>query len=193
MIKLQNNASHKSLIAIVPLLCFLMTLAGCLSVGPFHRLDTKYAEGDSTYILNVPLIKQKAGACCGSACLAMASDYWGMGNMAKETITRLPCPEAGFSGKELKSMANEAGLSAEIFSGNISDLYAELLKTRPVIAMLKSQGTGFHYTLVIGFSRKDERIILNDPGLGRVYISVSAFKKKWRKSKNFSMLLIPLK
>jgi len=169
-------------------LLLLCIVSGC-SVLPVNKVTTEYLHSDKTYILNVPFIKQKSKSCCGLVCLSMVLKYWTEDTESTEFAQQGLCPKGGFSGDELRQMAEKQGFRAVIYKGNVADLYQHLEATRLIIVFLGKQNSR-HSFIVCGRTQSEE-IVLVDPAEGYVFAKIQDFQKAWKRSNFFSMLVIP--
>ena len=177
-------------IHIRPLLVLLLLciVSGCSGL-PVNKVTTEYLHSDKTYILNVPFIKQKSKNCCGLVCLSMVIEYWTENPEMTEFAQQLRCPKRGFSGEELRQMAEKQGFRAVIYKGNVADLYQHLEATRPIIVFLRNDHSS--YSFIVCGRTQNEEIVLVHPAEGYVFIKIQDFQKAWKGSERFSMLVIP--
>jgi ABC-type bacteriocin/lantibiotic exporter with double-glycine peptidase domain len=195
---------HNSPKKFLPLLilCIALLSCGCAS----YAIDLAYTElvknrqltekdihSEETYVLDIPVKKQKSANCCGIACLEMVLSYWA--EPAKQTlnfnIENNDCPKNGFTGKELKEMAIIDGYNAFVYKGDLKDIYKNLSAARPIIVILKIFGSN-HYVVVSGYSQNGN-LVINNPSEGRMFWDLEDFMDRWKKANYFSMLILPKK
>lgn len=158
---------------------------------PYHHVTPDYIKCENNFIIDVPVIKQKGNNCCGVACLSMVITYWYIyDDHLLDLLQKLKCPKKGFSGKELKSIAENNGFNAYIFRGRMYDILRHIKSTRPLIVMLGS-GKIRHFSTIVGFSEEKQHVILIDPNKGMVYMKYKDFMVAWEESKRFTLLIVP--
>jgi predicted double-glycine peptidase len=159
-----------------------------------------YAQNQTSLWLDVPFVQQvKAG--CGSAAVAMVTEYWArqFPDLAKaqadaERIdAMLPAiSPKGIGGEALKRYLEDRGFRAFIFEGELSDVRSHFAKGRPLIVCLapkRNRGL-LHYAVVVGIDEKD--VWLNDSARGRLFREdVDRFVNEWRGTGNWALLAVP--
>ena len=182
--KLRSRALPRPL---VPLFILFM-IPGCSGL-PKHGVSKAYLNSTETCILNIPFEKQEAPNRCGLTCLSMVMHYWNGASQSSELNDRFDCPSQGFSGGELRGIAEKAGYKAYIFRGRLGYLYHHLQATRPIIVILGKEGAR-HYYVAVGYSKAGD-VVLADPATGLIAVSAEAFTDAWKKADCFSMLVVP--
>ena len=152
------------------------------------KLSEEDLHGEKTYVLKVPLVKQKSGACCGLAALAMVMDYWTEKPVYAKKFEEMDCPPKGFTGAALKAISKTNGFEAVTYQGSLPDLFKHLTATRPLIVMLKTY-TARHYVVVIGHS-DEGRLVINDPIKGTIFFGMEDFLSRWKGANRFTMLVV---
>ena len=78
-----------------------------------------------------------------------------------------PAPEQGLRAATLRDLARRQGLQAFLIPGQLGDLERELQRRHPVlVGVVKRYGQRAypHYEVVVGMSRRTQRILTLDPG-----------------------------
>lgn len=117
-----------------------------------------------------PVLKQRDMSECGTTCLAMIFQYYGMDN-ARELLREMAgVTSEGTSLYQLKMTAARFNFNARGYQGSYSSL-EEI--TSPCIAHYE----GNHFVII---RRADYRSVwITDPGYGRVKMDKNEFLKKW--------------
>ena len=184
-------------ILFVALLATVFLCQGCATnaINLFRGVVNKRSltkqdiESPDTYILPVPFIKQPAEKCCGQAALAMVLLYWKENPDTVSFIKEHPCPETGFTGRQMVDMAVAQGFKALVYKGGLPDLIKHVSATRPIIVIIDNLGA-FHYVVVTGFSQNEE-LMINDPMKGRVVYKKKFFMDLWERAGFFALMIVP--
>ncbi len=180
----------------------LLALLGCLlacgcylgSARSATPADLGADEGWER-IEGVPEVRQVARQDCGAAALAMVLGYW------KRTVTRddisaanPPAPERGISAAALRDVARRQGLAAFVIPGQFGDLERELQRRHPIlVGVVKRYGRRAypHYEVVVGMSRRTQRILTLDPADGLRVDSREGFAAEWAAAKQVTLIVYP--
>jgi ABC-type bacteriocin/lantibiotic exporter with double-glycine peptidase domain len=144
----------------------------------------------------VPFVEQRAENDCGAAALAMVLRYWGL-PVRLEAITpgQPRHAERGLRAGELRDFARGRGLEAFVVQGQLTDLWAEIERARPVIVGLgKPYGDErlAHYEVVVGLHRQRRRILTLDPARGWRENSLEAFAAEWAPAQQLLLVVFRL-
>ncbi len=144
--------------------------------------------------LDVPYVHQK-GKLCGPASLAMVLQYWGVRETQHTLRELIPImQDDGVEPEQLKKVAEEAGFTAFVYSGDFEDLEHHLSKGRPIIVQIQSSRLlrTFHYIVVVGVDHKNQTLLVHDPGSNPLEkISYSSLRRNWGKTNFLSILILP--
>ncbi|HVU05776.1 MAG TPA: cysteine peptidase family C39 domain-containing protein [Polyangiaceae bacterium] len=139
-------------------------------------------DGDWTFIPHFPRVMQESTYDCGAASLAAVLRFWGKPTTPRE-VAALANQRGKMSAADLERAAKASGLSAFAFYGTMKDLVYELSRGRPVIVGLgKAYETNraiAHYEVVLGWERREKKLLLLDPGRGFQVDHVDTFAKEW--------------
>jgi ABC-type bacteriocin/lantibiotic exporter with double-glycine peptidase domain len=169
-------------------------LAGCSSLDPSASGGMR---GLSKQAVRVELAcqRQTASNLCGLAVLGMLTGYYQQPIRASELegLHEEANTTDGISGASLKVVLEEAGYFVAVFPGTldhaVSGLYHHLDLKRPLIVMTGS-GTR-HYSVAVGYDETKSMIVLLDPALGAIAVSVAEFTQEWEKANYFTLLAMP--
>jgi len=143
----------------------------------------------------VPPVRQIAREDCGAAALAMVLGYWALPGMREGIIAaNPPAPEQGIRAAALRDFARRQGLQAFIFQGELADLDRELTRHRPVlVGVMKRYGRRVypHYEVVVGMSRRQQRILTLDPAHGLRVNSREGFTTEWTAAGRLTLIVFP--
>ena len=145
--------------------------------------------------MGVPPVRQIAREDCGAAALAMVLGYWAL-PVSREDITAAnpPVPERGIRAAALRDFARRRGLQAFIVEGQLADLDRELGRHRPVlVGVMKRFGQRLypHYEVVVGMSRRDQRVLTLDPAHGLRVNSREGFTAEWTAAGRLTLIVFP--
>ncbi|HEX5051939.1 MAG TPA: hypothetical protein VFZ65_09220 [Planctomycetota bacterium] len=106
-----------------------------------------------------------------------------------------PLPAQDVSAEQLKSLFMAHGLCAFVIQGDFGNgptsLFANLVAGRPVLAQLENDRGLRRWHLLIGFDRRREVIIVEDP-LARVQaLPIETFSREWGRTGRISVLAAP--
>lgn len=128
---------------------------------------------------NYPFVQQQSLSDCGTACLAMISQYWGK-RLSFPTLRKLA--QVDRLGTTLEGLAT----AAQTLGYDVLPVRASLNKlewqTNPWIAHWQ----GIHYIVV--WQVKGDRILISDPALGRRWLKRATFIDNWT---GYALLLNP--
>ncbi len=179
-----------------------LMLVGCLSlcgcyVGSARSATPADLSADEGWerIEGVREVRQVAREDCGAASLAMILGYWGRAVTRDEIIAaNPPAPERGLRAATLRDLARRQGLQAFLIPGQLSDLERELQRRHPVlVGVVKRYGQrGYaHYEVVVGMSRRTQRILTLDPASGLRVDSREGFAAEWAAAGQVALIVYP--
>jgi ABC-type bacteriocin/lantibiotic exporter with double-glycine peptidase domain len=181
-----------------------LLLVGCLSlcgcyVGSARSATPADLAADEGWVRieGVPDVRQVAREDCGAASLAMVLGYWGR-TITRDEISAAnpPVPEQGLPAATLRDLVRRQGLQAFLIPGQLSDLDRELQRRHPVlVGVVKRYGRrGYaHYEVVVGMSRRTQRILTLDPAGGLRVDSRQGFLAEWAASGQVALIVYPLR
>ena len=180
-----------------------LALLGCiLASGCYHGsartatpADLATQDDSWNLIEGVPPVRQIAREDCGAAALAMVLGYWGL-PVTREDVSAAnpPTPERGITAAALRDFARRRGLQAFLVQGDIADLDRELARHRPVlVGVMKRYGRRVysHYEVVVGVSRRQQRILTLDPAHGLRVNSREGFTAEWTAAGRLTLVVFP--
>jgi ABC-type bacteriocin/lantibiotic exporter with double-glycine peptidase domain len=178
-------------------LVFLFFIAECAgSHKPDFLKELKAHPERGYYIPGVPFYPQEESM-CGPASLASVMNYYGIETSPQDIAS------AYFSGSvggvfpvDLELFAQEEGLEAKSYSGDLENLHQELWKDHPLIIF---QNLAFepvplrHFAVVVGFYREDDHewIILYSGKAKDLLMPVKKFLASWQRTGNWTLLVLP--
>ena len=179
-----------------------LTLLGCLAVCGCYVGSARSAtpadlnaEEGWERIEGVPEVRQAAREDCGAASLAMVLGYWGRALSRDEIVaTNPPTPEHGLAAATLRDLARRQGLQAFLVPGRLGDLERELRRRHPVlVGVVKRYGRRAyaHYEVVVGMSRRTQRILTLDPASGLRVDSREGFAAEWAAAGQVALIVYP--
>lgn len=124
-------------------------------------------------IQGFPLLEQPDGITCGPTSATMVLQYYrkqvDLDDVRKATKTDWFVYKGSRIGmtvpEYLASGLQQLGVSAKKRVGNLNNIKSLVSQDRPVIVLVRSDRTRWHYVVVIGYN--DHEIIIADPGWGR--------------------------
>ncbi len=180
-----------------------LALIGCvLASGCYHgsaRTATPADLADQpdgwNLVEGVPPVRQIEREDCGAAALAMVLGYWGL-PITRDAISAAnpAAPEHGIRAAALRDFARRQGLQAFIVEGQLADLDRELGRHRPVlVGVMKRYGQRLypHYEVVVGMSRRDQRVLTLDPAHGLRVNSREGFTAEWTAAGRLTLIVFP--
>jgi len=180
-----------------------LALAACVLVSGCYLGSARTAtpadlagEDDSwNRVEGVPPVRQIAREDCGAAALAMVLGYWALpGTRADITAASPPAPGGGIRAAALRDFARRRGLQAFLVAGELADLDRELTRHRPVLVGVMKRTTGRvypHYEVVVGISRRQQRILTLDPAHGLRVNSREGFTAEWTTTGRLTLIVLP--
>ena len=177
-----------------------LMLVGCLSlcgcyVGSARSVTPADLSTDEGWerIEGVPEVRQVAREDCGAASLAMVLGYWGR-PVPRQELANAPGSEQGFRAATLRDLARRQGLQAFLIPGQLGDLQRELQRRHPVlVGVVKRYGQRAypHYEVVVGMSRRTQRILTLDPAGGLRVDSREGFAAEWAAAGQVALVVYP--
>lgn len=171
-----------------------LALAGLLALGgPAHvggyptapRPDTLAGPGDSVpYVAQGPLL-------CGGAAAAMVERYWGaLAVYAEDYADLVSREDGGILTGDLADALARRGHRVDVLTGDPEAAVEHVRAGVPVVALLESGESRFHYVVVVAVG--DGEVRFHDPlrGPGRT-LSRSRFMRRWAASDHWAMVAWP--
>jgi hypothetical protein len=166
-------------------------VALCAAAGFICRVQAQPAlPGPAPAILTVPYLPQTE-ALCGGAAAAMVMRYWGARDIYPDAFAPLVDRSAGgIRTSALVGALEQRGWTAIAGPGDREQISRELLRGRPVIALIEDRPGRFHYVVVL--SSAAGKIVLHDPARtpSRV-VDLERFDAAWGKSQRWMLILLP--
>jgi ABC-type bacteriocin/lantibiotic exporter with double-glycine peptidase domain len=179
-----------------------LLFVGCLSVCGCYvgsarsatPADLSSAEGWER-VEGVPEVRQVAREDCGAASLAMVLGYWGR-PVPREELRAANAlgSERGLRAATLRDLARQQGLQAFLIPGQLGDLDRELRRGHPVlVGVVKRYGRRAypHYEVVVGMSRRTQRVLTLDPADGLRVDSREGFAAEWAAAGQVTLIVYP--
>jgi ABC-type bacteriocin/lantibiotic exporter with double-glycine peptidase domain len=145
----------------------------------------------------VPPVRQIEREDCGAAALAMVLGYWGSPitrDAISAGVANPAAPAHGIRAAALRDFARRQGLQAFLVEGQLADLDRELGRHRPVlVGVMKRYGQRLypHYEVVVGMSRRDQRVLTLDPAHGVRVNSREGFTAEWTAAGRLTLIVFP--
>jgi ABC-type bacteriocin/lantibiotic exporter with double-glycine peptidase domain len=178
----------------------VLSASGCYA-GTAHGITPREvaaeAAADPGWLLveNVPLIRQRSDADCGSAAAAMVLSYWSAPATVAELDAHDPFAAAhGWRAGQLRALLRARGFDAFVISGRLEDLAHEIRQGRPVVVgVVKRYGDRAiaHYEVVIGVHPARRRILTLDPADGWRENTLEGFESEWGPSDRTTLVVLP--
>jgi ABC-type bacteriocin/lantibiotic exporter with double-glycine peptidase domain len=171
-------------------------LGGCY-VGAAREasLDRIAADPDWRIVRGVPFIPQRGDVDCGAAALAMVLTHDGVPTSPSGLLAEAPPAGGGIAAGQLRAAARRRGLAAYVVSGTWDDLEQQVTQGRPVVVGLLKPILGgrarAHYEVVIGFNRKQRRVLSLDPAAGLREYSAAGFAREWAPAREVTLIVLP--
>ena len=128
---------------------------------------------------------------CGGASTAMVLRYWGAEDVYAEDFRELVDEdEGGISTADLEASVRARDWRAMPLRADRETVRRHLSGGRPLIALLKSSESRFHYVVLTGYSGDD--LVLHDPSLGPNRLrSFDSVFESWAASDFWALLITP--
>ena len=141
-------------------------------------------------LLDVPYVPQ-SGALCGGAALAMVLRYWGETAVLAEDFAALVEPDQrGIRTGALANAVSERGWVSLILPGTPTGITDELVRGRPVIALLQVGSDTYHYVVVLAWA--NGWVLVHDPNVGPLRALPEAeFRTAWSGGGSWALLILP--
>jgi ABC-type bacteriocin/lantibiotic exporter with double-glycine peptidase domain len=179
----------------------LLSASGCYAgtaraISPRDVAAEIAADPGWLVVENVPLIRQRSDADCGTAAAAMVLSYWSAPTTVAELDARDPFAAAhGWRAGQLRALLREKGFDAFVISGRLEDLAHELRQGRPVVVGMVKHYRGergvAHYEVVIGVHPARRRILTLDPADGWRENTLEGFDSEWGLSDRTTLVVLP--
>jgi peptidase C39-like protein len=140
--------------------------------------------------LDVPYLPQ-TDRLCGGAAAAMVFRYWGEAHADAQQFAPLVDRAAGgIADLVLVRAIKDRGWRIERDEGSLDALGRRLALRQPVIVLLATGRSRYHYVVVTGID--EQRVFVNDPSWGPSRaIERSAFVRRWQPSGFWSLVILP--
>jgi ABC-type bacteriocin/lantibiotic exporter with double-glycine peptidase domain len=144
--------------------------------------------------LQVPFFPDRTDQ-CGPSALQSVLTYWGHAvdpaTLKDEVyIAHLK----GSLSMDLLLAAQKAGLKAELYEGNLTNLKAEVRAGHPLIAFL-NRGTRLlplgHYVVVTGFDDARQGVYVHSGTQRDAFMSYGKFERMWNLTDRSTLLVLP--
>lgn len=172
-------------------------LSGCAFYLPQSAVILKELPADfpkEVELKKVPFFPQEEYQ-CGPASLAMVIKDAGVQITDKELVDQVYLPaRKGSLQVEMLAASRQHGLLAYELEPRLTDLLAEIAAGTPVVVLENySYGLGpvWHYSVAIGFSLKDERIIRRSGKNAFESMPFAAFEYLWKSDGRWGMVVLP--
>ncbi|MEA5505599.1 cysteine peptidase family C39 domain-containing protein [Halotia wernerae UHCC 0503] len=143
------------------------------------EIDFPQVESTVRFWRSYPFIQQQSSSDCGTACLAMVSQYWGK-RLSLSTLRNLArVDRTGASLQGLATAAQSLGYDVLPVRGSLNKLESH---HNPWIAHWQ----GIHYIVV--WKIKGDRILISDPAIGKRWLPYRDFVDGWT---GYALLLNP--
>jgi len=141
-------------------------------------------------VLNVPFVAQTE-ALCGGAAIAMVLRYWGETRVrAEDFATLVHQDEGGIIAGELLDTVRDMGWQAIPFTGTIQEVQIQLSQGRPLIALIESRASRYHYIVLVGWTQG--YVLIHDPARGPFRVlRDDALLRAWIATEYWTLLVLP--
>jgi len=143
-------------------------------------------------VLPVPFVPQKKDT-CGAASLGMVLAYWDRAVLHDEIAEALIEKDLhGIPGSRLAGFAQDRGLRAVAYEGDLQQLRDFVDKGRPLIVAWKVGKDRYHNVVVTGFDDEHADVFVNDPAKGEHRrVSREKFEERWAGADHWTLLVLP--
>lgn len=127
-------------------------------------------------------VKQRDRKDCGPACLCSISAFYGASIPLAKAREAAKTDLNGTNAYGMIAGAEELGFSSEALSGSFEEFLTCLERSEfslPVIAHTITEESLDHYIVIFDIDIENDRAVVNDPGKGRLILSIDAFKEAW--------------
>lgn len=141
-------------------------------------------------LLDVPYVPQ-SGALCGGAALAMVLRYWGRtGVLAEDFAALLEPDKVGIRTGTLVKIVETSGWTALPMAGTPAEIERQLVRGRPVIALIQAGSDSYHYVVIVAWA--NGWVIIHDPNVGPFRaIHEGEFDRAWSGCERWALLILP--
>ncbi|MEW6544474.1 MAG: C39 family peptidase [Nitrospirota bacterium] len=150
------------------------------SLGPHH--------------LSVPFFPDDKDQ-CGPAALASILTFWGIPTAPQDLKKEIYMPRLGGTlPMDLLFAAKARGLKAEMYTGSLDDLKAELEAGRPLVAFLNLGNKLFpqgHYVVVTGYDEERQGVYIHSGQTRDEFVPYNRFIRSWGKTGLWTLLVQP--
>lgn len=178
-----------------PALLSAALLAGCASRAAYAPLKAAATPPEASHrIGNVPFFENDADQ-CGPAALSSLLSYWGYPTRPEALRKELYIQRLrGSLPTDLVQAARVRGFRAELVSGDLDSLKAELRAGHPMIALL-NLGYRFlprgHYVVVTGYDDGKKGLYAHSGMRKDQFMSYGSFRRKWERADRCLIRILP--
>ena len=161
-------------------------VATVVVLGYWFFMSNQYSHPETHQIEFKTLLEQPDGITCGPTSATMVLNRYGkdtkLDDVKAKTRTewfKYGRQPIGMTSPEMLPIAmKEFGVPAKMKRGSIKELKHYVSTNRPVIVLVRSGQTTWHYVVVVGYTKDDFTIA--DPGDGKIdKIKLEHFKSAW--------------
>jgi tetratricopeptide (TPR) repeat protein len=146
----------------------------------------------ASFVLPVPFVPQKKDT-CGAASLGMVLAYWDRAVTHDEIADALVVKDLhGIPGSRLAGFAQDRGLRAVAYEGDLQQVRDFVERGRPLIVAWKVGDDRYHNVVVTGFDDEEGDVFVNDPAKGEQRrVSREKFEERWAGADHWTLLVLP--
>lgn len=196
-----DTASVRAVSVLAATALAALSASGCYA-GTAHAIAPREVAAEAAadpgwlVVENVPLIRQRSDADCGSAAAAMVLSYWSSPATVAELDAHDPFAAVhGWRAGQLRALLRARGFDAFVISGRLEDLAHEIRQGRPVVVgVVKRYGADraiAHYEVVVGVHPARGRILTLDPADGWRENTLEGFDSEWGPSDRTTLVVLP--
>jgi tetratricopeptide (TPR) repeat protein len=143
-------------------------------------------------VLPVPFVPQKKDT-CGAASLGMVLAYWDRAVPHDQIADALVEKDLhGIPGSRLAGFAQDRGMRAIAYHGDLEQARNYVDKGRPLIVAWKVGKDRYHNVVVTGFDDEHADVFVNDPAKGdHRRVSREKFEERWAGAHHWTLLVLP--
>lgn len=189
-----NFGRRKTILSFV----FLVGIGTALPMGAQTPSPTPVSLSKQTVQLKVAFHPEANNRDCGLAAAQMVCDYYNqeLGQTQQDWLESVSTAGTGIMGSELVTALRAADYETALFPGTLdheqTGLYYHLDKKRPVIVMITSKdGKDSHYDILTGYDPVKNLLLVLDPAIGPLVLSVTDFTQAWKRANNFTLVAVP--
>jgi ABC-type bacteriocin/lantibiotic exporter with double-glycine peptidase domain len=144
----------------------------------------------ATAVLAVPFIPQQKDG-CAAASLAMVLRYLNVEADERAIAESLLEPALhGIRGSRLAAFAEQQGLVAIPYAGDLENLRDYVAKGRPLIVAWHMGRNRYHNVVVVGFDELQDEVVFHDPARGPARrLARPTFEKRWAGAGHWTLVV----